>query len=427
MDILLIISVLVVLIALGAPIAVALGLAGISGLLISGGSGVLYTAALGLWNSLNNFALAAVPLFIFMAEIMQRTRAMDIAFRSIDTWAILMPGRLLHTNIIGSTVFAACCGSSVASCVTVSRLTLPILEKDGYVRHLVLSTLAGPTTLGILIPPSIPFIIYGLMAEESISRLFMAGIFPGLLISSFFILYVVTWSLRLGSVCKLEGKYTWGERLIGIPKILPLFFIIIFIMGAIYTGWATPTEAAAWAVLGSLIVAFSFRGFSFTSLKDAGHAAMRTSVMILFIVAGATLLNMALARTNIAEQILALITWLQLSKYGVIAIFVVFYMILGCLMEGLAIMLLTLPILLPIVHDFGINVIWFGVFMVILIEIGQFTPPVGMNLFVLRGVTGESLFTIAKAAAPMVVLMLLAILLITIFPQIALWLPSTMG
>ncbi len=427
MDFLLLIGGLFLLIALNVPIALALAGAGMFGLILADSPQVMLTSAYGMWATTNSFSLAAVPLFILMARILENTRAFDLAIRSLDPWASLLPGRLLHTNILGSTFFAAITGSSSSSCVAIAMLTYRKLVDRGYNRNLILATLAGPTTLGILIPPSIVLILYGVIAEESISRLFMAGLLPGLLMSILFVGYVILASLTFARpVCRVMEKYSWGERIRALPGLLPVSSLIIFILGGIYLGWIIPTEAAAWGVVGALLIALLGGDFSIAKLLEAFRATISTSVMILFIVTGASLLSMAFAQSGMGQDIVQYTAAMELSKIEFLIILAGMYVLLGCILEGLSMVVLTIPLLLPIVNAYGFNPIWFGIYVVILIEIAQFTPPVGLNLFILRGVTNESIVKVAKAAAPMIALMLLSLVLITLFPQVATWLPSTM-
>lgn len=423
----LLIAVLLLLILLNIPIALALAGAGIFGLILAESPMPLLAASFSMWASTNSFSLAAVPLFIFLAHVLQNTKAFDMTIKSLDPWASLLPGRLLHTNIIGSTLFAAITGSSSSSCVAIATLTYKKLQDRGYNKALTIATLAGPTTLGILIPPSIILILYGVISEESISKLFVAGIIPGILLCGLFTVYVVVASMFfVKQVSNVTETYKWSDRIRSLPSLLPIISLISFILGGIYLGWVIPTEAAAWGTMGALLIALFGGDLTLDMLSKSIRDTVTTSVMVLFIVMGASLLSMAFAQSGIASDIVRICVSLELSKYMFLGLLVILYGCLGCLMEGLSMIVLTVPLLLPVVKAYGFDIIWFGIFVTILIEIGQFTPPVGLNLFILRGVTNESILFVAKSSLPMIVLMLIGLLLVVLFPEMILYLPGTM-
>ncbi len=380
-----------------------------------------------MWNSLNNWALAALPMFIFLGEMILRTRMSDLLFRGLKPWVQFIPGRLLHTNIIGSAIFAAVSGSSPATAATIGKITLEQLRADGYDPMLSHGSLAGAGTLGLLIPPSIVLIIYGVLSEESIGQLFIAGIVPGLMLAAMFSGYVI---LRVLINAKLAPRkrylFTWGERLHSLLMLLPVASLILFILGSIYSGLATPSEAAAVGALMSVIIAILLGDFKWQSFLQAIRGTINTSAMICFIIVGASFLSVAMGYLKLPAEVARAIGALELSPYMLILILTLFYMVLGCFLDGISMIVMTLPICLPLVVQAGFNPVWFGVFLTLVIEVGQITPPVGFNLFVIQGLTNEPLERVALAAVPFFLVILLMVTLITIFPGIVTWLPSKM-
>ncbi len=380
-----------------------------------------------MWNSLNNWALAALPMFIFLGEMILRTRMSDLLFRGLKPWVQFIPGRLLHTNIIGSAIFAAVSGSSPATAATIGKITLEQLRADGYDPMLSHGSLAGAGTLGLLIPPSIVLIIYGVLSEESIGQLFIAGIVPGLMLAAMFSGYVI---LRVLINAKLAPRkrylFTWGERLHSLLMLLPVASLILSILGSIYSGLATPSEAAAVGALMSVIIAILLGDFKWQSFLQAIRGTINTSAMICFIIVGASFLSVAMGYLKLPAEVARAIGALGLSPYMLILILTLFYMVLGCFLDGISMIVMTLPICLPLVVQAGFNPVWFGVFLTLVIEVGQITPPVGFNLFVIQGLTNEPLERVALAAVPFFLVILLMVTLITIFPGIVTWLPSKM-
>lgn len=380
-----------------------------------------------MWNSLNNWALAALPMFIFLGEMILRTRMSDLLFRGLKPWVQFIPGRLLHTNIIGSAVFAAVSGSSPATAATIGKITLEQLRADGYDPMLSHGSLAGAGTLGLLIPPSIVLIIYGVLSEESIGQLFIAGIVPGFMLAALFSGYVI---LRVLINAKLAPRkrysFTWGERLHSLLMLLPVASLILFILGSIYSGLATPSEAAAVGALMSVIIAILLGDFKWQSFLQAIRGTINTSAMICFIIVGASFLSVAMGYLKLPAEVARAIGALGLSPYMLILILTLFYMVLGCFLDGISMIVMTLPICLPLAVQAGFSPVWFGVFLTLVIEVGQITPPVGFNLFVIQGLTNEPLERVALAAVPFFLVILLMVTLITIFPAIVTWLPSKM-
>ncbi|WFF40192.1 TRAP transporter large permease subunit [Salinicola endophyticus] len=382
------------------------------------------------WGASYGWDLTALPMFVWMGEILFRSGLADNMFRALSPWLNRLPGRLLHANIIGSGLFAAVCGSSAATCATVGKMTLPELERRGYSETLALGTLASASTLGLLIPPSIMMIVYGVVTEQSISRLFMAGIGPGLLLLALFMLYLVVWSLsagRRGGAGHAEPSMPLGEKLRNSWRLLPLLALIGGILGSIYGGVASPTEAAAVGVVLSMLIARLNGHFDRHIFLESMFAGLRTSCMIAFIIAGASFLSSAMSFTQLPTQLATAIADMGLSPNLLLVVLTLFLLVLGCFLDGISLILLVTAIIMPLINAAGIDPIWFGIYLVIVVEISQITPPVGFNLFVIQGLTGKNIFTIAKATLPFFLLMLLAILLLRLFPEIVLYLPQAMN
>lgn len=380
-----------------------------------------------LWHSLNSWALAALPMFIFLGEMILRTRMSSLLFEGLRPWVQYIPGRLLHTNIIGSAVFAAVSGSSPATAATIGKITLQKLKEDGYSDKLSYGSLAGAGTLGLLIPPSIVLIIYGVLAEESIGQLFIAGVVPGILLACLYSGYV---ALRVLLNPKLapgtRAYFSWKERVVSLAKLLPVVSLIFFILGSIYSGLATPSEAAAIGALASVVIAWLLGDLKWDSLVQAVRGTINTTAMICLIIAGASFLSVAMGYLRLPANVAAYIADLGLSPYMLILMLTLFYMILGFFMDGISMIVMTLPISLPLVVQAGFCPVWFGIFLTLVIEVGQITPPVGFNLFVIQGLTNEKLEKIAVAAIPFFLLILLVVAFVTVFPDVVTWLPSKM-
>jgi tripartite ATP-independent transporter DctM subunit len=380
-----------------------------------------------IWTASSSWALTALPLFIWMGEILYRTRLSEDMFKGLSPWMGGLPGRLLHTNILGCTVFAAVSGSSAATVTTVGRMSIPELRRRGYPEPQIIGTLAGAGTLGLMIPPSLTLIVYGVTINESIARLFIAGILPGLVLAALFMGYVVLWALvRPDRVPPGEPAMTLAERLRRSRFLIPVVCLILTVLGSIYLGFATATEAAAFGVVGALLLAALQRSLTWESFTASLMGAVRTSCMIALILAGSAFLSLSMGFTGLPRALAGWIATLQLSPVELIAALTVFYIILGCFLDGISIVVLTMAVVEPMIRAAGIDLIWFGIFVVVVVEMAQITPPVGFNLFVLQGMTGHEISYIARSAAPFFFLMCLMVVLLVMFPELATWLPETM-
>ncbi|WP_110667851.1 TRAP transporter large permease [Salinicola halophilus] len=382
------------------------------------------------WGASYGWDLTALPMFVWMGEILFRSGLADNMFRALSPWLNRIPGRLLHSNIIGSGLFAAVCGSSAATCATVGKMTLPELERRGYSETLAVGTLASASTLGLLIPPSIMMIVYGVVTEQSISRLFMAGVGPGVLLLGLFMGYLVIWSLtagRNGGAGHAEPTLSLADKIRHSWQLLPLLALIGGILGSIYGGVASPTEAAAIGVVLSMLIARLNGHFDRGIFLESMFAGLRTSCMIAFIIAGASFLSSAMSFTQLPAQLATAIGELGLSPNVLLIVLTLFLLVLGCFLDGISLILLVTSIVMPLIDAAGIDPIWFGIYLVIVVEISQITPPVGFNLFVIQGLTGKNIFTIAKATLPFFLLMLAAIVLMRLVPEIVLYLPRAMS
>ena len=379
-----------------------------------------------VWNTSTTPELIALPMFILMAEILFHTRLSASLFQGLSPWTNRLPGRMIHVNVLGCTLFAAISGSSAATAATVGRITLSELFRRGYSRDLVMGSLAGAGTLGFLIPPSIILIIYGVLAETSILKLFIAGIIPGLLLALLYMGYLgVRATLDPTLVPQEDLKPTWRDRMLGLIDLGPVVFLILLVLGSMYAGFASPSEAAAVGVLGALLVSAGQRTLNKGTLKKAFLGAVRTTSMIGLIVTGAVFLSVAMGFLGVPRMIANEIAALSLSPFALILLLLVFYAILGCVLDGLSSIVMTLPITLPLVLAAGFDKIWFGIFVVIVVEMAQITPPVGFNLFVIQGLTGENIGRIAKATIPFFLIMCAMAILIALFPSIVMFLPNT--
>jgi C4-dicarboxylate transporter, DctM subunit len=384
--------------------------------------------AVTVWGSSSSWTLTALPLFVWMGEILFRTRLSQDMFKGLAPWVQGLPGRLLHTNVIGCTIFAAVSGSSAATCATIGKMTLPELTRRGYPEHMVIGTLAGASTLGLLIPPSIIMIVYGVAAEVSISKLFIAGVLPGILLACLFSGYIMFWALRNpGQVPAADGKTTLVQKLSSSRSLIPVVLLIAAVLGSIYSGVATATEAAAVGVVGSLVLSTLQGSMNWPTFRDALMGATRLYCMIALILAGAAFLTLAMGYIGLPRHLAEWIATLGLSKAQLIVALSLFFIILGCFLDGISMVVLTMGVLMPTVQAAGIDPIWFGIFVVLVVEMAQITPPVGFNLFVLQGMTGRQLTWIAKVTMPMFLLMCVAVTLIYVFPGIVTWLPQQMG
>ncbi|WP_313296834.1 TRAP transporter large permease subunit [Diaphorobacter sp.] len=383
--------------------------------------------AVTIWGSASSWTLTALPLFIWMGEILFRTRLSQDMFKGLAPWVQNLPGRLLHTNVVGCTIFAAVSGSSAATCATIGKMTLPELTRRGYPEKMVVGTLAGASTLGLLIPPSIIMIVYGVTAEVSISKLFIAGVLPGVLLAVLFSGYIMLWALRHPDlVPRADGRMTLAQKLHESRSLIPVVLLIAAVLGSIYTGLATATEAAAVGVVGSLVLSAVQGSLNWQSFREALFGATRLYCMIALILAGAAFLTLSMGYIGLPRHLAEWIASLGLTQAQLIAALAVFFIILGCFLDGISMVVLTMGVLMPTVNAAGIDPIWFGVFVVLVVEMAQITPPVGFNLFVLQGMTGRELPWIARVAAPMFLLMCVAIAIIYLVPGIVTWLPEQM-
>ena len=384
--------------------------------------------AVTIWGSASSWTLTALPLFVWMGEILFRTRLSQDMFKGLAPWMQALPGRLLHTNVVGCTIFAAVSGSSAATCATIGKMTLPELKRRGYPEHMIIGTLAGASTLGLLIPPSIIMIVYGVAAEVSIAKLFIAGVLPGILLAMLFSGYIMLWALRNpDQIPPRDEKTTLLQKLSASRALIPVVLLIAAVLGSIYTGIATATEAAAVGVVGSLIISALQGSMNWATFRDALMGATRLYCMIALILAGAAFLTLSMGYIGLPRHLAEWIGSLGLSQGQLIMALAVFFIILGCFLDGISMVVLTMGVLMPTIQKAGIDPIWFGIFIVLVVEMAQITPPVGFNLFVLQGMTGKELTWIAKVTLPMFFLMCLAIALVYAFPGIVTWLPQQMS
>ena len=379
------------------------------------------------WNNTSGSAMMALPFFIWMGEILFRSKISENLFRGLSPWMDAIPGRLIHVNVLASTFFAAVSGSSAATTATVGRITIPELEKRGYEHNLSIGSLAGAGTLGFMIPPSMMMLVYGIIGDVSIGKLFIAGFIPGFMIAFMFSGYIILRCLISPELApKSTEKHAWKDRLVAIPAIMPVLILVLFVLGSIYMGWATPTEAGAIGVVGALFFAAATRSLSWNVFKVSLIGAVKTSSMIMFIVMGAAYLSNVIGYFGITRALTNYVTEMGLSPYMLIAVLTVLYLILGCLIDGFSMIVMTAPIVVPLIEAAKFDTVWFGIYLVLMIEIAQVTPPVGFNLFVISGLNNDDLWVIAKAAFPFFIIMLIAAALLTAFPEIALFLPGRM-
>ena len=413
--------------ALGVWVSVALFLTGIVGILLFSNAPLSNVLATNVWSSSSEWSLAALPLFIWMGEILFRSRIAGDLFNGLAPWMRRLPGGLSHVGIVASGIFAAVSGSSAATCATVAKVTLPELKRRGYDEKLTIGTIAGSGTLGLLIPPSIIMIVYGVAADVSITRLFVAGIIPGLLMIALFMSFVAIWSiLNPSKVPQKDPAISFIQKIKASGSLIPVTLLIIGIMGSIYLGIASPTDSAAVGVVLSLMLVWLYGDLNWQSFKAGLFSAMLTSSMIAFILAGAAFLTVAMGYSNIPMLLAQWITELGLNHYALIAVLALFFVIMGCFLDGISIVVLTTSILLPSIQAAGIDPLWFGLFLVLVVEMAQITPPVGLNLFVLQGMTGKHIWYLSLATLPFFLMLLLGVILITVFPEIVMFLPKMM-
>jgi len=383
--------------------------------------------AITVWGSASSWTLTALPLFIWMGEILFRTKLSESMFKGLAPWVNRLPGRLLHTNVIGCTIFAAVSGSSAATCATIGKMTLPELSKRGYPDEITIGSLAGAGTLGLLIPPSIIMIVYGVSADVSIARLFVAGILPGIILASLFSGYLAVWSLINHDKIPVPDRLMpITEKLYESRHLIPVMVLIGAVLGSIYAGVATATEAAAVGVIGSLVLSLVQGSLNWQTFRDSLMGATRLYCMIALILSGAAFLTLSMGYIGLPRHLAEFVSSLGLTPFMLILALAVFYAILGCFLDGISMVVLTMGVILPTVTAAKIDLIWFGIFITIVVEMAQITPPVGFNLFVLQGMTGREITYIARVTLPFFLLMCAMVLLLWWFPQMATWLPSHM-
>ncbi|GHV51155.1 hypothetical protein FACS1894168_3160 [Deltaproteobacteria bacterium] len=379
-----------------------------------------------IWNNVNSSSLMALPLFIMMGEFLVRTRLSDDLFEGLTPWVAKLPGGLLHVNVIASAFFAAITGSVNATTATVGKITIPEFRKRGYDELLSIGSLTSSGTLGILIPPSVPMLIYGVAANVSIGKLFIAGVLPGVLLMLCFCVY-------LGLMAKIRHEqqaveeYSWSDRIRSLPKIFPVILLICCVLGGIYMGWATPTEAAAIGVLGSALLGVATRCMNFRIFTECLVGCVRTNCMVMLILIGASFFSVSLGFLGLPKWLSATLVSFGASKLQVLLLITAVYIILGCLIDGYSMIVMTVPMFLPLMTDFDMDPIWYGIYVVLLVQIANITPPIGFNLFLVTGLANRSIGFISRAVLPFIAIMIAFILLLAVFPQIVLFLPSMMG
>ncbi|MGI9538268.1 MAG: TRAP transporter large permease [Desulfocapsaceae bacterium] len=419
---------LLALLAGGLWVAFSLLAVGMAGIFFFSNAPLGNVMATTIWGASNSWALAALPLFIWMGEILFRSKLAEDMFTGLSPWLTRLPGRLLHVNIFGCAIFAAVSGSSAATAATIGKMSIPELERRKYPQKMSIGTLAGSATLGLLIPPSIILIVYGVATEQSIARLFIAGILPGLLLVALFVGYVAVWSIFHKETIPDEAEtLSLKEKLKRSRRLIPIVLLIIGVIGSIYAGIASPTDAAAVGVLLSLLLSKLSGTLNKQTFLDGLMGATKTSCMIAFILAGAAFLTVAMGFTGIPRLLAVWIGTLGLSPYALLGALTIFFIVLGCFLDGISVVVLTTSVIMPMVDQAGIDPLWFGIFIVLVVEMAQITPPVGFNLFVIQGQTGMNILRVAAAAIPFFLLIMVALVLITIFPQIVTVLPNMMG
>ena len=419
----------VLLFFLGSGIWVGISMIGVStiGMIMFTSRPVGDAMATTMWSMASSWSLTALPLFVWMGEILFRTKLSENLFKGLSPWLSKLPGGLIHVNVLGCAIFAAISGSSAATVATVGKMSIPELRKRNYPENLLLGTLAGSGTLGLLIPPSIILIIYGITVEESIAKLFIAGVIPGIVLAFLFMIYVITWSIKNKKIMPIISEdFSFLEKVKQSGQLLPVVLLIFSVIGSIYAGIATATEAASLGVLGALLLSYFQKSLTKESFNKSLLGATKTSCMIAFILAGSSFLTLAMAFTGLPNNLAVFIHTLQLSPYMLLLVLTLFYIILGMFLDGISAVVLTMAIIEPMIRQAGFDMIWFGIYLVIVVEMAQITPPVGFNLFVLQGMAKKDMGFIARSAFPLFLLMILAVIIIIAFPELALWLPEKM-
>ncbi len=421
------IGIMLLLLAGGIWVALTLMIVGYLGISLFTGAPAGAIMATTIWGQSWSWALTALPLFIWMGEILYRTRLAAEMFKGLAPWMSPLPGRLLHVNIASCGLFAAVSGSSAATTATIGRITIPELMKRNYDERIVIGSLAGSATLGFLIPPSIILIVYGVAADVSISRLFIAGVLPGLMLIGLFMGYVMLWSwVNSDRVPPREPSVPILQRLRATAGLFPIMGLIVAVIGSIYAGIATATEAAAIGVVGALVLSWASRSLNWQSFKESVAGATRTTCMVTLILAGAAFLSVSMGFTGIPRQLAGWVGAFELSQFQLLLALTLLFVIMGCFLDGISIVVLTASVIMPMVQAAGIDMIWFGIYLVVVIEMSQITPPVGINLFILQSMTRRDLLYVSKAAVPFFFVLVLATFILIVFPQVATFLPSLM-
>ncbi len=419
--------VMLVLLTTGVWVALSLLGVGLIGMLVFTAAPAGKVMATTIWGSSGNWALTALPLFIWMAEILFRTRLSGDIFGGLAPWLTRIPGRLMHVNVLGCGIFAAVCGSTSATCATIAKISLPELKRRGYDERMIVGSLAASGTLGILIPPSIMMIVYGFIAEVSIARLFIAGVIPGTLMVLLFMGYVVAWAwLYPEKTPPSDIRMTLAERLYASRRLIPVVGLIALVIGSIYSGAVTPTEAATVGVVGALLLSLLYKSLTWSTFVDSLVGATRTSCMIAFILAGASFMSMAMGFTGIPRVLAQWIASFQLSAWGLLGVLTVVYVVLGFALDGISMVVLTSAVVQPMIRQAGIDPVWFGIYIVLMVQVAELTPPVGFPMFVMQMYTGRSLLYVSRAALPFFFLLLVGTALIAMFPDLVTYLPNKM-
>jgi C4-dicarboxylate transporter, DctM subunit len=420
-------AVMFVLLIGGLWVALSLLGVGLAGMVLFTSAPAGTVMATTVWGASGNWALTALPLFIWMAEILFRTRLSDDMFRGLAPWMTRLPGRLMHVNVVGCGIFAAVSGSTSATCATIAKIALPELLRRGYDERMAVGTLTASGTLGILIPPSIMMIVYGFIAEVSIARLFIAGVVPGIMMVVLFMAYVVLWALlNPGKTPPSDISMRFTERVWSSRRLIPVVCLIALVVGSIYGGVATPTEAATIGVLGALALSLLYGSLTWSNFVQSLVGATQTSCMIAFILAGASFMTIAMGYTGIPRAAAGLITSYQLSVYGLLAALTVLYVILGFALDGISMVVLTSSVVQPMIRQAGVDPVWFGIYIVLLVQVAELTPPVGFPMFIMQMMTGRSLTYVSRAALPFFFLLLVGTAIIIVFPDLVTYLPNRM-
>lgn len=418
---------LLALLAAGVWVGLTLFIAGFLGIALFSSAPAGMIQATTTWGQSSSWALTALPLFIWMGEILYRTDLTENMFKGLAPWMSGLPGKLLHINVAACGIFAAVSGSSAATTATIGKITVPELLKRGYNEKMVIGSLAGSATIGYMIPPSVILIVYGVAADISISRLFIGGVLPGLLLVTLFMGFLVVWSMLNPELTpESEPPMPLLKRIRATAHLLPVILLMIAVIGSIYAGFATATEAAAVGVNGALLLAGLSGSLNWNTLKESVAGAVKTTSMVTLILSGAAFLSVAMGFTGIPRELASWVGSLDLSRVELLIALTILFVLLGCFLDGISIIVLTAAVIMPMVEQAGINLIWFGIYLVVVIEMSQITPPVGINLFILQSTTGRDLIYVAKAALPFFLLLVVATIALIAFPEIATYLPNQM-